>query len=45
MIAKDEMVDPNWTAESDYIELELWKYNPDVFKKDIRKDNRNTGGL
>ena len=34
IIAKDEIVDPNWMPESEYIELELWKYNPNIFKKD-----------
>ena len=34
IIAKDEIVDPNWMSESDYIELELWKYNPNSFEKD-----------
>jgi len=28
-----EIVDPAWSVESDYIELEVWKYDPKLFGK------------
>lgn len=29
IIPEDASVDPNWELDKDYIELELWKYNPE----------------
>ena len=30
-IPKKAIVEPNLMSESDYVEIELWKYNPMVF--------------
>lgn len=33
-IPKNAIIDPNLMTDSDYIEIELWKYNPMVFASD-----------
>lgn len=33
-IPKNAIVEPNLMADSDYVEIELWKYNPIVFASD-----------
>jgi len=34
IISEDAIIDPNWIIDEEYIEVELWKYNPDLFVKD-----------
>jgi len=34
IISEDAKIDPNWTIDEEYIEVELWKYNPDLFVQD-----------
>lgn len=37
-IAKEDIVDPNWELDEEIIELEVWKYNPDLFAVNNRVD-------
>lgn len=36
--SKKKMVDPKWETDSNYIELELWKYDPALFAKECVVD-------
>lgn len=38
IIAKEDIVDPNWEMDKNIIEIELWKYNPVVLSKENRVD-------
>lgn len=31
IISKEQYLDPNWTLEKDFMEIELWKYDPNLF--------------
>lgn len=33
-IPKEYLIDPKLAADSDYVEVELWKYNPEIFAVD-----------
>lgn len=34
IISQEDIVDPNWVLGDDYIQLELWKYNPEYLSLD-----------
>ncbi|MFI3171961.1 MAG: hypothetical protein R3Y58_06315 [Eubacteriales bacterium] len=34
IISQEDIVDPNWVLGDEYIELELWKYNPECLSMD-----------
>ena len=37
-IPENAIVEPNFMADSDYMEIELWKYNPLVYKSNEMVD-------
>jgi len=37
-IIKDAIVEPKLTKDNDYVEIELWKYNPEIYSMDSTVD-------
>ena len=34
IISENEIVDPKWAAAGEYIEIEVWKYDPDLYARE-----------